>query len=224
MQMNAFSSPDVRASLTWCLNPARMHRYKMLAQGDEEFAFLLYAWNCELSEAFYVPLQFCEISCRNALCRVLIARCGDAWFEHKTFVLILDQKYRDDLHHSLRKLRSRAPVLSSDDVVTELSFGFWEHLTTKRFERFLWAKGIASAFPGAPHGSRFVDVQRLIESVRLWRNRIAHHRAVFDKRPLDKHADAIKLLQWISPQAGEWMAGVSRVPEVFAARPTAIRR
>jgi hypothetical protein len=59
----------------------------------------------------------------------------------------------------------------------------------------------------------------LIESVRRWRNRIAHHQAIFDKGPVRKHNDALELIRWVCGDTGGWVAGSSEVPKAIAMRP-----
>jgi hypothetical protein len=104
-------------------------------------------------------------------------------------------------------------------VVSSSTFGFWEHFATKRFERLLWTKGIRSIFPNAPNDIRREDIQALIESVRRWRNRIAHHRAIFDKGPMRKHQDALELIKFVCADTYAWVTKASRVPMALQLRP-----
>src|SRR5690606_15670189 len=170
-------------------------------------AFQFYLWNSVLCEAFLLPLHFAEVVARNALHQALLARGDTQWFENKTFLQLLEKRFNSELKEAIvRERKQHGGNLTSHHIVSALTFGFWEHLATKRFERYLWAKGIHGAFPCAPDGSTYEDLHKLIESVRRWRNRIAHHRAIFDKRPMRKHQDTLTLIKWVCGDTGAWVA------------------
>jgi hypothetical protein len=198
----------------------RIRRYLPAANYNIEKAFEFYLWNCTLCETFHVSLHFSEILCRNALNRALTHRFGQVWFENDTLMKIMDPRFRDQLVDAVvRERKQHRDRTTAHHVTSSLTFGFWEHLTTKRFERLLWAKGIHSAFPGAPNGQTYSDLQRLIESVRRWRNRIAHHRTIFDKNPTHKHQDALQLMQWACADTSSWVSSISKVPAAVRLRP-----
>jgi hypothetical protein len=220
MQLPNAPTTVVFPAIETAVQPERIRRYMPAAGMDGDRAFKFYLWNCALCEAFHISLHFCEIVCRNALNRVLTARCGAAWYENTTLLQIMDPRFRQDLQHSIDTERKQhGSRMTAHHVVSSLHFGFWEHLATKRFERFLWAKGIHVAFPLAPPHRTYEDLQRLIESVRRWRNRIAHHRAIFDKGPTRKHQDALELIGWICADTSAWVSSVSRVPVAISLRP-----
>ncbi len=51
------------------------------------------------------------------------------------------------------------------------------------------------------------------------RNRIAHHRAVFDKRPMAEHTNMVALIGWICLDV-RWMLGhLTKVPGAINLRP-----
>jgi hypothetical protein len=202
------------------LQAERLQRYRPAAGNNPILAMQFYLWNCALCESFHVTLHFSEIVCRNALNRALIARGGSQWFENETLIKILDTRYSHELKEAVaEERRQHKNKMTCHHVVSALTFGFWEHLTTKRFERFLWAKGVQVAFPGAPKNLTYQDIQQKIESVRRWRNRIAHHHAVFDKRPTHKHQDALTLIGWVCSDTKEWVSSQSKVPIALSLRP-----
>lgn len=180
----------------------------------------MYLWNCAISESFYTSLHFAEIVCRNAIHNALIGRLGDKWYEHGTFTGLLQKRFGDELSNAIREERKQhGDTMTSNHVVSALTYGFWDHLTTRRFERMLWNGGITSQFPFAPPAATLDDLHGLIESTRRWRNRIAHHRAIYDKKPTGKHQDAIKLIKWACEDTGKWVSSVSRVPVAISLRP-----
>lgn len=198
----------------------RILRYFTAANMDSVAAFRLYLWNCAMCEAFFISLHFAEIVCRNAIHKRLIERCGEKWYENMTLQKILDERFKYELLDAIgEEKRQHGEKLTSHHIVSALNFALWEHLMTKRFERFLWPNGISCSFPNAPNRIGREDMRELIESVRRWRNRIAHHRAIFDKGPAKKHQDALFLIQWVCQDTGEWVAASSKVPAAIALRP-----
>lgn len=202
------------------LQSERVARYLSAAGNDKALAFDYYLWNCLLSECFLLPLHFSEIVCRNALHRALLARGNAQWFEDRIFLELLDPRFRSELTDAVRMERGqhRAKFINHH-VVSALTFGFWEHLATKRFERYLWSKGIHHVFPNAPKKGTHEDLRNLIESVRRWRNRIAHHQAIFDKGPMKKHQEALDLIRWVCDDTATWVASNSKVPAAISLRP-----
>lgn len=220
MQLINSPSPEKFQAVKSAIQSERILRYLPAANRDSAAAFRLYLWNCALCEAFFVSLHFAEIVCRNAIHRRLIERCGDKWYENQTLLNILDQRFKYELIDAINEeARQHGDKLTSHHIVSTLNFAFWEHLMTKRFERFLWPHGISCSFPNAPNRIGREDMRALIESVRRWRNRIAHHRAIFDKGPTKKHQDALFLIQWVCRDTGEWVASSSKVPIAIALRP-----
>jgi hypothetical protein len=190
------------------------------AGNDQNRAFALYTWNCAICESFHFSLHFAEISCRNALHRALLHRFGDYWYNNSLFLKLLDPKYQDEVYAVLvGEALQHGENVTGHHIVSGLGFGFWEHLATKRFDRLLWARGIRSVFPNAPKGATREEIHDLIESVRRWRNRIAHHRAIFDKGPTKKHQDVLDLIKIACADTFMWVSGLSRVATAINLRP-----
>ncbi len=210
---------SVEALIIGYLNVARVNRFAAAAQEDGVTPASLYLWNCEMSAAFYLPLHFAEITCRNTIHSALCFR-DKAWPDNKTFRGLLSHTHLKSLDLAIRDERAQhGDGMTNDHIVSALSFGFWEHLTTKRFKRLLWSKGFQRSFQSAPWEIKLHDLQRQIESVRRWRNRIAHHNAIFDKKPSSKLQDAITLIEWSSPDLSKWVAAQCQVQSIINARP-----
>jgi hypothetical protein len=220
MQLTILPSDEVLPKVALAIQTERLARYFPAAGGEIQSAFKLYLWNCAICEAFFLPLHFCEILTRNAIHKALLTRGVERWFEDETFHKLLDPRFKKELDLAIRQEKKQhGNKLTGHHIVSALTFGFWEHLTTKRFDRYLWAKGIAPAFPFAPKDKTYKDVQTLIESVRRWRNRIAHHHAIFDKGPVRKLQDADELIKWSCGDTATWVASVSRIQYAVALRP-----
>jgi hypothetical protein len=202
------------------LQAERISRYFPAAGKQQSLAFQFYLWNCVICESFHFALHFAEIACRNSIHNALLKRLGDDWFRNELLHRLLDDRYYEELAKAVDDERSQhGNYVTGHHIVSALSFGFWEHLATKRFDRFLWAKGPREVFPNAPNGMSREEIQKLIESVRRWRNRIAHHRAIFDKGPTRKHQDALDLIKIVCADTFAWVASNSKVPEAIRLRP-----
>jgi hypothetical protein len=174
-----------------------------------------------MCEAFYLPLHFAEIGCRNAIHAALLMACGVKWYENQTFLGLLNDRFRAELEDAIADEGAQhGKSLTAHHIVSALTLGFWEHLTTKRFQRLLWNKGIQPYFPGAHKDHSRESLHELIESVRRWRNRIAHHRAIFDKSPSRKLADTMELIKWVCGSTAVWVLTASSVQAVINKRPT----
>ena len=209
----------VQKLLTDCLNDRRLQRYAPAAKDGDVAREDVYLWNCDLSEAFHFALHMAEVTCRNSIHSALIFR-DPRWFENQTFLKLLDPVRQKDLNNAIHdETEQHGEVMDTHHLVSALSFGFWEHLTTKRFQRYLFPKGFQRVFKHAPWDAKLEDLHDLIESVRRWRNRIAHHNAIFDKGPSSKYQDALKLIAWSSPDLETWVATRCRVNQIINVRP-----
>jgi hypothetical protein len=221
MQLPNAPQDTLFPSVVSVLQKERLARYFPAAGHDELQAFNYYIWNCGICESFHFSLHYAEISTRNAIHAALRSRFGEYWYNSKTFISILDPRFQSELYSAVKdEAMQHQDNLTGNHVVSALSFGFWEHLATKRFERLLWSKGVRSVFPNAAKAMSRQDVHNLIESVRRWRNRIAHHRAVFDKGPTRKHQDALDLIGIACMSTAGWVSGLSRVPMAVSLRPS----
>lgn len=220
MQLPNVPSAEKFQAIEKTLESERLRKYIAVAGEDKAKLFRFYVWNCALSEAFYLPLQFAEIVCRNAIHRALLDRIGERWFEHATFLNLLGGRYRSELESCLNEEKTQhGNAVTGHHVCSALSFGFWEHLTTKRFARMLWKWNIRHNFPQAPLNATLEDLHALIETVRRWRNRIAHHRTIFDKSPSRKLQDVLRLTRWVCEDTADWIGMINQVQAVINERP-----
>lgn len=211
------------AALIRAVHDDRIDRFLPAAAGSREDAFRLYLWNCTLCESFYLPMHFAEIAVRNAIHEHLIVRLGEKWFDNVALINTLDPRRRADLDDLLVTERRRhGDNLTCHHLVSELSFGFWQHLLTKRFGRIVWgAPGIRSAFPNLPNAMDRQEIHDRVEGVRKWRNRIAHHKPIFDRGPSAKYQEIIQLIRWVCHDVADWVTEASSVAEAIGLRPVA---
>ena len=120
------------------------------------------------------------------------------------------------------KKHSRSVV--ADDVVAALTFGFWGGLLASggplQFETAYWQPFLHRAFPHYV-GSR-ADLHIDVNSLRLFRNRIAHHEPVFNRHLAADHATVVRVAGYIHPDCATYIDSHSRVPEVLARKARAV--
>jgi hypothetical protein len=63
------------------------------------------------------------------------------------------------------------------------------------------------------------DVAGAMNRISQLRNAIAHQKAIFKLPIHERHRDVLDLAGAVDPAAAEWIAGVSRVPELLARTP-----
>lgn len=186
------------------LSPPRFGTYLREAGGDRHKAMDLYCWNTDISAAFYVMLQFCELAIRNGAVEAVEAVFGPNWHLNRGFAYTLPvlrggrgYQPRDDIQACAVRLPT------AGKVVAELKFAFWQHLFVRGQQARIWDTHLAHAFPGydktltpAQARARMFDH---IEKIRRLRNRIAHHEPIF-ARNLREDRDRIRqIIDWRRP-------------------------
>ena len=195
----------------------RLKRYDRHRLGNFQLKIEIYLWNCELCEAFYFPLKMAEISLRNTMQKALRIKFKNPWYHDASFRTILDTRHRQNLDHAIQNEKNQHKQKISDDhIVSSLSFGFWHHLMTKRFNRTIWKNGINYQFPAAQnHNKSLESIRNLAYKIMQFRNRIAHYGAIYDKDPLKIHSEIIEFIECICPETAKWGEAKSTVASIF---------
>lgn len=194
----------------------RLGPYLRATNGDGAAAILLYWWNVEVSGAFYGPLHCLEVSLRNALHDELRAKYHSAhWWTRAPLNANGLKMVADARAKCVRRSSGHA---SADDIVAELSFGFWVSLvsTGTAYDRKLWVPTLHRAFPHYP-GRRDRLHESLLSMV-LLRNRIMHHEPIHHRDLGADHAKLHRLLGYLSPELAKEAQALDRVPAVLRRR------
>ncbi|WP_326825191.1 hypothetical protein [Streptosporangium sp. NBC_01756] len=198
----------------------RFAPYRNASGGDDARALELYRWNIEVSEAFYCPLHCLEVSLRNSQHTHLSAMFGRAdWW----VVAPLRKHEMTKIAQAERNLRDKgASVPTADDVVAELSFGFWVSLLSRSYDRYLWVPVLHRAFPR--YSGRREALRDNLQAMVLLRNRVMHHEPIHHRRLEADHMKIYRLLGYLEPAVVDWLRDFDRVPEVLSRRPGGKRR
>lgn len=212
--------PSTFSQIESSLSPARLGRYLGAAGSDKHYALRLYVWNGRLCEAFYLPSQLAEVATRNAIHRALYEKHGANWFSQGAFLCTLPARLKDELEDVMRTEKAaHGAATSVNHFVSGLSLGFWQHLLTKNYEGVFWPSYFPRCFPNKPgHVSR-ETLYDSVDSFRVFRNRIAHHKPIFDRAPKSEYQNLLQLISWVCEET-HWLARMlSHVEQTINARP-----
>lgn len=207
--------------VTAWLTDGRFQAYRE-AGGDHDRAVALYNWNAEASAAFMEVLYHLEVLLRNAVDRqfpendpaAAITICQpDIWLCDPQ--VLLDES-REKVNEAISRLERRRRRPTRGRVIASLSLGFWTVLFNKPYED-LWRRNLVKAFPHG-NGER-TEVSRLIAPLLHFRNRIAHHEAIFSDRLEKQHKRQLKLAALIDPEAASYISALARVDKLLLEMP-----
>jgi hypothetical protein len=193
----------------------RMAPYLKTARRDGIRPESLYLWNLQVSEAFYAPLHCLEISLRNALHDQLRNRYRRSDWWQSAPLAKHDASKVDKAAGELLRKGVRNPC--ADDIVAELSLGFWVSLLSRRYDRHLWVPALHKAFPS--YGGNRESLRDSLQAMLLFRNRIMHHEPIHHRHLTADHAKIYLLLGYLEPELAAWLRNYDRVPGVLAKRP-----
>ncbi len=129
----------------------RLSTYIDHCGGDFAEAVEMYRWNSAITAAFWEPVGHLEVALRNTLDDRLATR--HRRLERSGFWLNdpaqeLGSRARLDIASARDRVRQKGKRASDGQTISELSFGFWRFLITKKLTA-LWPD-LASGFPDAP--------------------------------------------------------------------------
>lgn len=188
--------------------------------GDKHLALRTYVWNVRLCEALYLPIQIAEVCFRNAIHKALVAQYGEDWHRRGAFTCTLPNRLTDELKQVLADERAAHGLLMTNDhVISGLSFGFWIHMLTKNYNGVLWPKYFSLCFPNKPGSIQRDECHARAERLRLTRNRVAHHKPIFDKGPVAEYSNAVDMVGWICGETAWLIKTIARVNQTMNLRP-----
>ena len=211
--------PAVLATIEATISAARLGRYLSIS-GDRQLALRTYTWNARLCEQFTLPVQLAEICVRNALNRALVLKFGSSWFVSSSFLSPLPDRLKNEISKAVKNERTQhGSSFSGDHMVSALSFGFWVHLTTKSAIRLIWGGRLPALFPCLQAGTTDQQIFEKVDQLRKFRNRLAHHNAIFDKRPAAEYRNIQDIIGWACPDTLWFMRQLVNPASVINQRP-----
>lgn len=197
---------------------ARLARYKALCAGDEVGAASVYVNNMLLAGAMTPMLSVLEIALRNGIHRRMSALYQRPdWWEVLAINLAFARQTKE-VNGAKDRLQRRAETATSDKIVAELNFGFWNSLFNGGFTTVLW-KDLRLVFPHCPKTLRKrTPISSALNQMRDLRNRVFHHEPLLWLHPdlPGLHARGMEVIGWIDPQLVDWLAGYDPLPATWA--------
>ncbi len=204
------------------LGEPRFRAYLETSGGEHEKAVALYNWNAKISAAFLEIIYHLEVLFRNSIDRQFEATDPDApltilkphpWLCDPA---VLTVESREKVNEAIGRLQRERKPPTRDRVVASLSFGFWQALFSGVYEG-LWRTTLSGAFP---HGTgRRREVARLSGPILHFRNRIAHHEAIFSSDLQARYGQILALAEIIDPEAARYIEEISRVEKLLLEMP-----
>jgi len=208
--------PHQVAAVRASLSEPRFATYLTKSGGDEGYAIALYLYNARVAKAFMFPLGVVEVTLRNAIDELLVARHGLTWHLQPDFRQnVLMPEGLTNLDKAIARAGRGAP---RDQVVAELTFDFWSNLLRPEYGG-LWRTSLNIVFPNIPRTTKRHDVQSMAKAINQFRNRIAHHEPVLDLNVTDIHAKLVELVSLRCSETVAWMKHHSTVSAVIRTRP-----
>lgn len=200
----------------------RFNAYLQACDGEHDRAVALYNWNAEISAAFLEIIYHLEILFRNAIDRQFPASEADAqltilrsdiWLCDPA---VLTDESREKVNDAIGRLQRERKQPTRGRVIASLSFGFWQALFSGVYEG-LWRTRLFGAFP---HGNgRRRQIANLSGPILHFRNRIAHHEAIFSSDLDVRHDQILMLAGIIDTEAQSYIAALSRVKKLLLEMP-----
>lgn len=206
----------------------RLSHYLDECGGDRAHAGRLYEWNVAVSAAIWESFAYLEVAFRNALNNRLQdihdekGRTGH-WIFDEACELGRDptdaHRHRypfRDVWVAQRHVVGNGKALTVDQILSELPFGFWHQMVSKR-QLFLWPD-LARAFPGTSNRAQ-ETVSEPVGRLRILRNRIGHHHRIWSSDIVARYADIQTVAGYLDADLREWIHIRSRVIGLLAERP-----
>jgi hypothetical protein len=196
------------------LSVPRFAPYLAKTSGDLSTAIQLYWWNVGVSAAFYAPLHCLEMALRNAVHQQLAVKFGRTdWWE----VAPLNKSGLRIVEDTQSKLATRARPSTADDMVAELSFGFWVSFVSNTYHRSVWVPCLHKAFPF--YRGRRRPLHSDLRTTLLFRNRIMHHEPIHHRHLEADHRTILRLLGYLSPAMAAQLKSYDQVEAMLRQRP-----
>lgn len=219
MQLTFSCVPTVHKSIEKSLTSHRLGRYLGAATQDPNLALRLYVWNARLSEAQFLTIQLCEVALRNTIHDAVVAKFDSRWHSSQAFIRTLPLRLQNELSSVVIEKRIQYGLgMTENHVVAGLTFGFWLNLLRGNHD-VLWQPSIRRFFPNAPPTMTRQNVYDAADRFRLFRNRVFHHKPIFDREPRKERQNMLDIIHIIDKNTA-WFAKVTSTFErVLAARP-----
>jgi hypothetical protein len=195
------------------LSTPRMSRYLQKNQNKHDRAAEAYVHNMKIAESLVSIFHVLEVSLRNGIQKEMAIEYNRLdWYEEWNDPADANlQKLYNKIADAKRALGARRVKASPDNIVAELSFGFWTSLFNRATTNKL-SKPLMRVFYSCPKSMRQPDKMRTrLNKGRDLRNRCFHHEPLLWQPLMDIHRDILEVVKWIDPSLHAWVQSHDRV-------------
>ena len=206
-------------SIITSFSTPRMIPFLTASQGNREKALELYAWNAQMAGAALEQISHLEVLLRNAIDVQLSDWAQESARGIPWFLLPPYNKVQSEAIDTVRQRLRPLGRETRDQIIAGLSFGYWTGWVGVKHDE-LWKQSLRFAFP---YGSgQRKEVSALVEQVRKFRNRIAHHDSLLNIDIGFEMSAVFRLAEIISQDAAQWMRDVDRTRLVGSGKPVSL--
>ncbi|MBQ8459628.1 Abi family protein [bacterium] len=207
---------------------SRLSSYKFDFTDDNYIVLERYLYNIELSKSLYPLLSLLEITLRNRINQAIEKTIKSNWLiqEFERQDILLNGEYKKLLDAKQKLIKKGHKNINKDDLIAELSLGFWIHLCTKRYKTKLWhAQGFfRTVFADYPNFSEFDKLSKIFPILQIMlqlRNRVSHHEIIINHPYGIKNCyiDLKKLLGYISQDCLQFLDKICDFEKVYKQKP-----
>ena len=213
------ANQKLTAALTNTVSHPRLGPYLKAAGFDRERAIKLYLWNVAVGQSFHFPLQVFEVALRNSVSAVFASQFGKNWWQKTVAEKYLGKRSLEELEKAQKRLVNRGIKPNDNDIIADMSFGFWVSLLASRYNPVIWSKNLGKSFPNMKNKNSQKDVYNYANRVLVLRNRIFHHEPIISRDLSFDYSSILTPLNWICPETAMWTKANSSVPQILRLKP-----
>ncbi len=140
-----------------------------------------YRQNLKQSKEYYIPLAILEISLRNSIDTYFKSEFGADWLNSE----FLHPDSLKKIEEVKKRVLLANKIVTSDQIISELSFGFWTALFRNSYSQTMRIKAIKSIFSNLPNKEKKLItrdyINKKLNHIRKFRNRVFHFEKIIYK-------------------------------------------
>ncbi|MFT8420532.1 MAG: hypothetical protein ABF665_03275 [Gluconacetobacter sp.] len=203
------------------ISETRFATYLKHTNNDENQAIELYIYNMNISASLMFPISILEVLLRNSISKRL-----ENYFRTENWALgeeikdFLMKKGKERLEIAIQTLRDEVAIVTTNDVISTLSFSFWKFLFHNFYSNF-WEENFRHVFINVKNPWEYVqrDAYRDLQTINKLRNRIAHHEPIFEHDLEKEYNIIVDIINKISSSTWVHCKTASTFHQSFSLKP-----
>ena len=163
-----------------------------------------YKSNLKISKEYYIPLSILEIGLRNAINDCFSIVFGENWINSDILHLDSIKKIEEVKYRILQEQKE----LNQNQVISELSFGFWTALFRNSYIKTMRTNIIKKIFPNLPTKDQKLITReymnKKLNHIRKFRNRVFHYENILKEEFKNIEDDIYEILSYFDNELLEF--------------------